>query len=348
MNSFSGDEENRGFRVAFRQANDAGGINGRTFEWTAPPREGGAALDKAFANAKAIAETAPGIFAFVNWGGPVVLRMAPYAEEKKIPYLFPHTALVESPGKRYLFTSFPTYSGEARMMFQYLPQQRGLKKLGIVHDENVYGQNFRKWLEDYAGRFGYTMVGNAGVNTRNPQDLTAELKGLADKGAEAVVMALYPAQARTLMQAKAATGYQGRMVSVGPLTDEEYLVLPNNVAEGTLGFCYYPDPNRDESAGVLAYRAAMAKYEPGVPLNRYSLYGYVFGQIIVEGVKRAGPNLTREAFVDAMETIKDWDPRGIMPKVSFAKDNHHAQFAGFLCELQKGRFEALGGWVSPQ
>ena len=38
----------------------------------------------------------------------------------------------------------PEILGEARLMFRYLPEQRGLRRIGIVHDENVYGQNFRR------------------------------------------------------------------------------------------------------------------------------------------------------------------------------------------------------------
>lgn len=273
MNSFSGDEENFGFQLAFREANEQGGVHGRRIEWRGLPRAGGAAIDQAFANAKQLVEQ-DGVFALVNWGGPVVIRLADYAAQQKVPYLFPHSALVDSTGRRYLFTSFPTYAGEARLMFRYLPEQRGLRRIGIVHDENVYGQNFRKWLEEFAGPNGYTMVGNAPVATRDPKDLTTGLKSLQDKGADAVVMALYPAQAKVLMQAKQALGFAGRMVSVGPLTDEEYLVLPGGAAEGTLGFCYYPDPNRDPSPGIQAYQATMRRLAGDKPMNRYSLYGY--------------------------------------------------------------------------
>lgn len=347
MKSFSGDEENFGFQLAFREANGQGGVHGRRIEWRSLPRAGGAAIDQALANAKLLVEQ-ESVFALVNWGGPVVIKLSDYAAERKVPYLFPHSALVDSTGKRYLFTSFPTYAGEARLMFRYLPEQRGLRRIGIVHDENVYGQNFRKWFEEYAGRNGYTVAGNAAVATRDPKDLTAELKGLQDKGADAVVMALYPAQAKVLMQAKATLGFSGRMVSVGPLTDEEYLVLPGGAAEGTLGFCYYPDPNSDRSPGILAYQAVMRRLAGDKPMNRYSLYGYVFGRLILEGLRRAGPGVTRESFIDAMETIRDWDPQGVMPPVSFSATNHHAQFAGFLCELKSGRFEALGSWVTPQ
>ncbi|MGE0799636.1 MAG: ABC transporter substrate-binding protein [Lautropia sp.] len=342
--SFSGDEENLGFRVAFREASAGGGVHGRTLEWVARKRPPGIDQSIAYVN-RLIGED--DVFALINMGGPQAIPIAKIAQERRVPHLFPHTGLVSSAGNRYLFTSFPSYGGEARLMFKYLPQQRGLKKLGIVHDENVYGQLFLGHLRELAGANGYTVVGNEPVRTRTPGDLSAELGRLAAAGADGVVMALYPAQAKTLMAAKAQLGWSGRMISVGPLTDEEYLVLPNGVAEGTLGFCYYPDPNGANLPGIDRYRAAMAKFEPGHPLNRYSLYGYVFGQLIVEGLRRAGPNPDRERFVDAMETISGWDPQGVMPPVSFGKDNHHAQFAGFICELKNGKFVALSDWVTP-
>jgi hypothetical protein len=91
----------------------------------------------------------------------------------------------------------------------------------------------------------------------------------------------------------------------------------------------------------------MSKYHPGRPRNRYSLYGHVYGRLVVEGLRRAGRNLTRETLVDALESIRGWDAGGVMPAVSFSAADHHAQPAGFVCELQAGRFKALSGWIEP-
>jgi ABC-type branched-subunit amino acid transport system substrate-binding protein len=174
------------------------------------------------------------------------------------------------------------------------------------------------------------------------------MQRLRETRPDAIVMALYPPQAKRVMEAKAKLDWKDvRMVSTGPLTDEEYLNVPGGFADGTLGLCYYPDPNHSDAPGVLAYRRLMARYFPDEKLNRYSLYGYVFGQMVMEGLRRAGPNPTRETFIDAIETIKDWDSGGILPPVSFSKTDHHAQRAGFVCELREGRFIPLGDWITP-
>ena len=57
---------------------------------------------------------------------------------------------------------------------------------------------------------------------------------------DAVIMALYPAQARKVVEAKASLGWRDvRLVSSGPLSDEQYLNVEGGHAEGTLGFCHY-------------------------------------------------------------------------------------------------------------
>ena len=346
VGSFSTDEENLGFRVAFQEANDAGGAHGRTIQWKGYPRKGGDAAAEAVANAKRLIEQ-DGAFALVNWGGPQSIALLAWAREQRVPYLFPHTALISSEGQRYLFTSFPRFEGEAAVMFPYLTRERKLTRLGIVHDVNPYGQLFLERLRALASSGGYTVVGNVPVDSRDPGDLTVGLKRLVDAGAQAVVMALYPAQGKKVVEAKGALGWTGTLVSAGPLTDEQLLTVPGGHADGTLGFCYYPDPDVSNEPGVARYRAAMTKYHPGKPRNRYSLYGYTFGRLIVEGLRRAGRDLTRERLVDALESMRAWDAGGVMPPVSFSPTDHHAQPAGFVCELKAGRFVPLSGWIEP-
>ncbi|MEO8678571.1 MAG: ABC transporter substrate-binding protein [Vicinamibacterales bacterium] len=345
--SFSSDEENLGMRLLMAEVNAHGGIHGRRLVERSYPRQGGAAIDEGVANARRLIEE-DGVFLLFNMGGPAAVRIAPLAMSRQVPFLFPHTALLTHDADRYVFTSFPRYAGETAVMFQHLAATRGLKRLAIVHDENEYGSYFRDRLVQLALSLGYQMVGAEGLTDRKPGDLAPALGRLRAVRPEAVVLALYPEQAQAVMRAKAALGWRDvRMVATGPLTDEQYLNVEGGAAEGTIGFCLYPDPNQAQSAGVREYRRLMAVHFPGRPLNRYSLYGYVFGRLVAEGLERAGQALTTDRFVGAMESIRNWDSGDIIPPVSFSKENHHAQRAGFICELKDGRFEPITGWLVP-
>ena len=123
--------------------------------------------------------------------------------------------------------------------------------------------------------------------------------------------------------------------------------MPGADPDGTLGFCHYPDPERSQAAGVVRYRTALARLYPGRQVDRYTLYGYTFGRLVVAGMERAGRGLTRERFIEAMESIVNWDAGGVLPNVSFSAANHHAQRAGFICEMQGGRLVAVTDWITP-
>jgi ABC-type branched-subunit amino acid transport system substrate-binding protein len=345
--SFAVDEENRGMRLVIAEVNERGGIHGRRLVERSYPRGMESAPEQEFLNAKRLVEE-DGVFLLFNFGGPASLQIGPYATEKKIPYLFPHTALLTRDGARYIFTSFPRYAGESLAMLRYLSRTRGFRRIAVIHDPNVYGRFFLDRARELAGELGYEFVGSQAIEDARPAEATSEMRELRRSTPDAVIMALYPAQAKKVMEAKAALGWsEVRMVSSGPLTDEQYLDQPGGHSEGTLGFCHYPDPNEGREPGIAEYRELMKKHYPGTPLNRYSLYGYVFGNLVVEGLRRAGPQLTRETLIDALESIRDWESGGILPPVSFSKTNHHAQRAGFICELKDGRFRPLTEWSEP-
>jgi len=345
VGSLSLDGENLGFRLAFEEANATGGVHGRRFVWAERTRRSGAPADVLAVARRMIDEDR--VFALVNFSGPAIRDIAAHARARRVPLMFPHTALVSSEGERYLFTSFPRFEGEAEVMFRYLTMDRGRRRIAIAHDPNAYGLTFRDALRRHAEAFGYRVVGEVPIASRTPADLSSEFSTLAASTPDAVVMALYPEQAQALMAARARAGGRALMVSAGPLTDEASLAVPGGGSDGTLGFCHYPDPGHSNAPGVARYRAALTRFHPGRSFDRYTLYGYTFGRLVVEGVARAGWDLTRERFIDAMESLKDWDAGGVLPDVSFSAANHHAQRAGFICEMQGGRLVALTDWIAP-
>ena len=343
--SFSVNEENLGMRLVMQQVNDAGGIHGRLLEERAYSRGTENRVEQAVANARRLVEV-DGVFLLFNFGGPASVRIGEYAMQADVPYLFPHTALLTVDGDRHIFTSYPRYDGESRAMLAYLANERGKRRIAVVHAPNIYGEYFVGRAEHFAAEFGYDFAGAAALPL-NPESALEAMSSLHALEPDVIIMALYPAGARRVVEAKADLGWDVDLVSSGPLTDEQYLNIDGGHADGTLGFCYYPDPNVSDEPGVSEYRRLMARYYPGHPLNRYSLYGYVFGRLVVEGLERAGRDLSEEGFLDAMESIRDWESGGIMPPVNFSAENHHAQTAGFICELKDGRFQPLSGWISP-
>jgi len=328
-----------------QHVNANGGIHGRQLVAITRSRGRDNPVGQGVANAKLLVEEDE-VFLLFNFGGPASVQIGQYAMDNDVPYFFPHTALLTVDGDRHVFTSYPRYDGESRAMLGYLAGERGFERIAVVHAPNIYGEYFRGRAEALAEEFGYQFVGGQALDS-NAGDARQEIAALQALNPDVVIMALYPEGARRAIEAKAALDWNVRLVSSGPLTDEQYLNVDGGHAEGTLGFCHFPDPNQSDAPGIVTYRNLMAEYFPGHELNRYSLYGYVFGSLVVEGLERAGPDLTKDALLDAMESIQDWNSGGILPPVNFSATDHHAQDAGIFCELEDGRFKQLGSWYAP-
>jgi branched-chain amino acid transport system substrate-binding protein len=63
-------------------------------------------------------------------------------------------------------------------------------------------------------------------------------------------------------------------------------------------------------------------FPPGRP-SEYDIAAYAAGKATEDALRRSGPNPTREAFVDALEGLRNFDT-GVSFPISFSKDSHEA------------------------
>ena len=162
-----------------------------------------------------------------------------------------------------------------------------------------------------------------------------------------LVLVLTPGPGAQALRERQKIGWtEAVMVSSGPLTDERYLALAADAAEGVEGLSLWPDPLASDLPGVRLYRERMKRYFPGNEPNRYSLSGYFAAMLFAEGAKRAGRSLTREGLVVALEGIRDFES-GILPPVTIGRD-HETQKQGFWVRVEKRRFTPLTDWLKSE
>ncbi len=323
--AISVDDENLGFQLALRDAD---------VQFLGVPRT---TPSRIASDARRLIEQEKVSFLLNFFGGPESNDVANLANECQVPYLFPHTFLLPAwPGK-YVFSALPPYRNEVAVMGRYL-RDRGLQRIAVLGAANRYGEIYEKAFANVPGKT---------VSSHKPDSLLEEMRALREQSLDAVVLALYPYQARKAMQAKAELEWHDvELISAGPLTDEQFLNSPDGHAEGVVGFCYFPDPVLSKEPGIVAYREAMAHWHPGHRLNRYSLFGWLYGRITNEAIQRAGSERADDLGA-ALESFDNWGTGGITPPVSFSAANHHAQYAGLVCRMEGGRFVPISSWELP-
>jgi len=337
---------NNGLEAYIGFINDQGGVNGRKI--LTQYYDDGYKPQNAMANTKRLVEQDKVFAILSSQGTPPVGATIKYLTQNKVPLLFPFYGDV-TPGEKYILNSFTRYPTQSELVLTWLVKVKGFKRIGILYQDDQYGYTFRDPGQKALETLGLKWAA-AESYKRGATDLSAQVAKLRMANLDACLLVATPPPGAAFLKEAHKQGWQNtKIVSSGPLTDEKYINLSGGVGEGVWGLSLWPDPVNSKDPAMVEYREILAKYgkdrdkEP----NRYSLFGYFYAKLFVEGLKRAGKNLTRESYIAAVEGIKNWE-NGIIPPVSFSATDHIAQDSGFMVEVQKGVFRPISSWITLQ
>jgi branched-chain amino acid transport system substrate-binding protein len=340
--AFTGEQATKfGVDLYFKVVNDSGGIHGRKVRTVY--YDDGYRPQEAVANTKKLVEQDKIFAVIAPQGTPPVVATMDYLEENKVPLLFPFQGSPVTRGRKYVFSGMTLYDRQSRMMIDYLAGTRKVKTFGVLYQDDEYGKAFLTAFEKDLGRHGLK-IGAAESVKRGVTDVSAQIARLQAARPQVTFLVLTPPAGAQALKERQKIGWtETVMVSSGPLTDERYLALAGDAAEGVEGLSLWPDPVTSDLPGVKAYREAMQKHFPKNEANRYSISGYFAAMLFTEGAKRAGRNLTRDGLVTALEGVKGWDS-GILPPLTIGPD-HETQRQGFWVKVENGRFKQLTDWL---
>jgi ABC-type branched-subunit amino acid transport system substrate-binding protein len=335
---------NNGLEAYIGYINADGGVHGRKI--MTQYYDDGYKPQNAVANTKRLVEQDKVFAILSSQGTGAVMATVKYLTQNKVPLLFPFQGVPIS-GQKTIFTSFTPYPNQSELVVTWLVKVKGFKRIGILYQDDKYGYTFRDPGQKALQKLGLKWAA-AESYKRGAKDLSAQVAKLRKANLDACLLVATPPPGAAFLREAHKQGWkETKIISSGPLTDEKYINLSGGVGEGIWGLSLWPDPVNSNEPAVVEYREIMQKYgkDRDKTPNRYSLYGYYYAKLFVEGLKRAGKNLTRESYIAALEGVKDWKS-GITPAVSFSETDHLAQNSGFMVEVQKSVFRPISAWIT--
>ena len=93
------------------------------------------------------------------------------------------------------------------------------------------------------------------------------------------------------------------------------------------------------------YLKDLKQFAPGDKPSFVSMRGYANALVWSEGLRRAGKDLTREKFIDALEHMKNAD-LGLGPgmELSYSQDDHLGLHKVFFVTVKNGQISAVTDW----
>jgi ABC-type branched-subunit amino acid transport system substrate-binding protein len=121
---------------------------------------------------------------------------------------------------------------------------------------------------------------------------------------------------------------------------EELTLLGPRYANGVIVTQVVPAVSGYSSI-VLEYKNALAKYFPGEAPDSSSLEGYISANVLIQALKRAGPQFDTEKLVDILENTSNLD-LGLGTALNFGRGEHQASHKVWGTALdESGKYQAV-------
>ena len=312
----------KGMDAYYKMINEEGGIHGRTIKFVFK--------DDAYDPSRtvpAVRELVQRDEVFAVGGGigtATNMAVVNFLEENKIPWITPMTGATHwtHPIKDNIFTTFPLYFDEGNVMAEYVVNELKATKVGIIYQNDDFGKSGLVGAKYILDKNNMDFVAALPVEITDT-DLSSHVARLKDSGAEAVFLWVLPRQAAIILGSSAVIGFQPKWLATLALSD---MTLMHDITKGAWKGVYFNYPaavmfNDETNETMMKYKKAYAKFYPDERWGTFSASGFMWSEPLVEGLKRAGKNLTRESFLEAMAGIQNFiGSNGI--DITFSNEQH--------------------------
>ncbi|MGQ0551138.1 MAG: ABC transporter substrate-binding protein [Armatimonadota bacterium] len=334
-----------GMEAWLRTINDAGGIHGRRLRLVVkddaylPPR--------AVANTRELVER-DAVFALVSSLGTAnVFAMRDYVIESQTLWITPLASTDIWAGfknKKYLFVTYPGYIDEGIYLTRYAAENLKAQKVAVFYQNDLYGQQGLLGVKRGVAQKNLKLVGQASYEVTDAE-VTAQGQKLKESGADTVVLYATPRHGALIVREMAKLGYTPTLVSSFTLLDPIMFALAGDAWNNVYHATYIPLPGTGDTR-VDAVLATVTRVNPALARNPFNaIAGVSFIEAFLEGLRRTGPQLTKDRLVTAMETLKNWDGEMIR-QVSFGPEQHQGTNRLYMVKAENKQYRKLTDWYT--
>jgi len=291
-----------------------------------------------------------GIFALIGGLGSAAHGAAwKYLEERGIPDMWVLSGATKwtDPLVKTRFGGFPDYETEGKILGRYIAEHYDGKKLGIVGQNDDLGEDGAKGLQ--AGIEGSNVqVVTIEKFESTATDLTSQMQRLKNAGAEVVAVYAVPTTAANAIKvAREVLAWDVPIVVASVAATDITIALagPQNT-EGVVSVVFGHQIYEADYPGVAKHIEIMKEYQPDIPPSNVTLLGASVAELTVEALKKAGPDLTRESFVEGAEKVCDFTCSVCMVPVSLSPTDHRPYQMEVYTRVEGGVWKAFGEPVS--
>lgn len=306
--AFMGKGVSAGAASYFKMINDQGGVHGRKIVYLV--EDDSYSPPKAVAAAKKLIERDQVFSIFMVLGSAQALAMYPTLERAGVPLIQPATqnSSVTDPPRNLLFHADPNYIVQAKIGVDYAMKELKMQKpkVAVIYQDDEPGQDWLKGVKTACANYKLDLAAEVSYK-RGTVDFSSQVAKMKESGADLVMMWTLVREPAGILKEAMKLQWQPVWITATPSTDDMVLKLAGESAfygKGFFGTTILAYPWAINPAAA-EFMLVWPKYNER-PWGFYDWYGWGSAKIMVEGLQRAGRDLTREGLVKAFESFKDY------------------------------------------
>ncbi len=329
-----------GMELAVAEINAAGGIHGRKIRLIVEdtgydPKKAVLATQKLLTHDK--------IFAMVgSMGTPTSAATMPLVLGKGLPHLFPITPaeMFSTPHQKLKFAYFSPYYDDIRTSLKYLIETKGIKRVGILHQDDELGADILRGAKDQLAAMGMPLVSTT-TYKRGATDFSSQIARLKSDNVDLIVLGTIVRETVGAMATARKQGWNVEFVVSQAAYAPVVATLGEGVTEGLYAGAMTPIPYADTASPEV--KAWMARYKDkfGQDANIQSVVGYLVVTTTAVGMENAGRDLTPDSLAAGLEKISNLPNIFGSAPISFSASDHLATRKTFIAQIKNGRWEKL-------
>ncbi|WP_282168332.1 ABC transporter substrate-binding protein [Ruegeria atlantica] len=330
----------KGANVVFDRVNANGGVHGRTIRYVV--EDNGYQMPRAMQGYNKLLNRDKVFAMLQSLGTPMNVAGFKLLDPKGIPNVAPLSAarqMLQEPMDN-KFTAFSTYFDQSRVGVKYLAGEFGGQSVCSMYLPTDFGAEIVEGTKAGAEEAGIAFVAET-THKPDETDFVGSLSKLKEEGCDIVTIALGVRQAITVVGTAKKMGLTD-MKFLG--TSASFLTVvaqvPGGVTDGFYAAASWQDLwSRAEdpapAAFIEEYRAATGEDPVG-----FAMLGYSAAETMIKALEAAGPDLTQESFIAAMETL-DYQDELVGNHMTFGPDDHQGADSVYVNVVENGAWKMV-------
>lgn len=283
------------------------------------------------------------VVAVQAFGTAVTEALVRFASRDRIPlFSASYSAHLTNPSKApYNFFIAADYSTQMRVAIKYFFDNwkgKNKPKIAFVYPDHPYGLAPIPAGKKYATKLGFDIVEEETVGLK-AIDATTQVLALKKKSPDYCWIGGTTPSTAIIMKDAQKVGLETTFFTNIWGADEDLVRLAGDSANGAYSL---------QSAAVYGQDVPGMKIIKEITDDKYQMTHFIRGfasmLVMAEGIRLAaekgdinGPNVKA-----ALETLRDYDPMGLTPPISFYPDDHRPNMAVFLYRFENGKMKFVG------